>query len=175
MKHVLIAEDDPGFRETLALEFSELGFEVSSAASFADFRSLPKRDFDFAVVDLKLGGDNGLRVVDSLGAEAKGCRTVVLTGYGSIATAVQATKLGAIDYLMKPASTARILAALAAPEVTRSFPDIEAPTPSLAKAEREYIETVVANCNGNISQAASKLGMHRQSLQRKLRKFPPKA
>lgn len=175
MKHVLIAEDDPGLRETLALEFSELGFEVSAAASYADFNRLPRKDFDYAVVDLKLGGDNGLRVVDSLGAEAKGCRTVVLTGYGSIATAVQATKLGAIDYLMKPASTSRILAALSKPADAQTFPEIESSTPSLAKAEREYIETVVANCNGNISQAASKLGMHRQSLQRKLRKFPPRS
>lgn len=172
-KRVLIAEDDAGFRETLALEFEDLGYDVSVAASCEEFGAFPRHDFDYAVVDLKLGADNGLRIVESLSRAGGHCRTVVLTGYGSIATAVQATKLGAVDYLMKPASTTRILAALMESEETSAFDEVDAQPLSLARVEREHIESVIASCNGNISLAASQLGLHRQSLQRKLRKFTP--
>lgn len=172
-KRVLIAEDDAGFRETLALEFEDLGYDVSVAASCEEFGAFARHDFDYAIVDLKLGTDNGLRIVESLSREGDNCRTVVLTGYGSIATAVQATKLGAVDYLMKPASTARILAALTESDEASSFDVVDAQPLSLARLEREHIENVIASCHGNISRAASQLGMHRQSLQRKLRKFTP--
>jgi two-component system response regulator RegA len=173
-RRLLIAEDDAGFRETLALEFGELGFDVSAVSSIKELEALERRSFDFAVVDLKLGTDNGLRVIDAIRRASPACRIVVLTGYASIATAVQATKLGAIDYLMKPASVAKILGVLTSDSVGADFAQVDAPPPSLARAEREYIETVMANCHGNISKAAALLGVHRQSLQRKLRKFTPR-
>jgi len=172
-KQLLIAEDDAGFRETLALEFRDLGFHVTEVGSFKDFQSLEHFDFEYAVVDLKLAGDNGLKIVEGLANQAPDCRTIVLTGYGSIATAVRATKLGAINYLTKPASTSRILAAFDPQNSTQSLPDVASEPLSLARIEREYIENIVADCDGNISRAASLLGLHRQSLQRKLRKYPP--
>lgn len=173
-RSVLIAEDDAALRETLALEFGEMDFDVTAIASLGELEALPSRNFTDAVVDLRLGGDNGLRVVDLVRREAPACRIVILTGYASIATAVQATKLGAVDYLMKPASIARIMAALESTNTQPSCQKVDTQPLSLARAEREYIETVMANCNGNISKAATLLGMHRQSLQRKLRKFTPR-
>ena len=129
--------------------------------------------FDFAVVDLRLGRDSGLDAVSHLLERDRETRIVMLTGYGSIATAVQATKLGAVNYLTKPVDVETIERAL------RSDPETDDPIPipeqyqSLARHEREYIEFVLAECEGNISQAARRLGLHRQSLQRKLRKYTP--
>lgn len=170
---LLIAEDNAGFRETLALEFNDLGFLVTEAGSWNEYLTLRHLLFDYAVVDLKLGSDNGLKIVERLSLDAPECHTIVLTGYGSIATAVKAMKLGARNYLTKPASSSRILAAFDSHETLSDLPEVAAEPFSLAGAEREYIESVVARCNGNITRAAGLLGLHRQSLQRKLRKYPP--
>jgi two-component system response regulator RegA len=127
----------------------------------------------FAVVDLRLEGERGLEVLKDLVERLPGIRAVVLTGYGSIATAVEAIKIGAVHYLTKPCEPESIEGASTAWRATRPWPS---PTrrPSLARHEREYIEYVLAATGGNISEAARRLGLHRQSLQRKLRKYPPR-
>ncbi len=172
-RRLLIAEDDSGLRETLALEFTERGYLVETAGSLAEFSRLELATFHVALVDLKLGSDNGLTLVERLVAENARCRIVLLTGYGSIATAVRAIKLGAHDYLTKPASIAALEEALSAPVRASKETPVPATPASLAKQEREYIEDVLQRHGGNISQAAKALGLHRQSLQRKLRKYMP--
>ena len=125
----------------------------------------------YAVVDLRLRSDSGLDAINLIKENSPHARIVVLTGYGSIATAVQATKLGATQYLTKPIEIDELERALLSDdEVSTSIPE---QFQSLDRHEREYIEWVLAQCDGNISQAARRLGLHRQSLQRKLRKFTP--
>ena len=123
-----------------------------------------------ALVDLKLKSESGLIVVEELHRRYPSCRIVILTGYGSIATAVKAITLGAANYLTKPASVAKIEAAFrgSCSDDGLHIPEIK---PTLARQEREYIESILTECQGNISMAAKVLGLHRQSLQRKLRKF----
>ncbi|MGH0030106.1 MAG: response regulator transcription factor [Myxococcota bacterium] len=169
---LVVVEDDERFAETLRAEFQHLGYRVETATSLARLREL-QEPFDFAVVDLRLGRDSGLEAVSLLLERDRDTRIVMLTGYGSIATAVQATKLGAANYLTKPVDTETIERALRGDE--EDVP-IEVPEEfqSLARHEREYIEYVLAECDGNISRAARRLGIHRQSLQRKLRKYTPR-
>jgi two-component system response regulator RegA len=168
MKRLLIVEDDPIFAEALASEFSERAYETKVFHNLKDLRA-SSIEADYAVVDLKLRGESGLDAVSLIKGRCPACEILVLTGYGSIATAVQAVKSGATNYISKPASIADIERALAG-----STPELEVEAvapPSLHRHEREYIEKVVADHAGNISQAAKTLGIHRQSLQRKLRKF----
>jgi len=168
---LLIVEDDARFAETLAVELRDRGYEVECVENLEELLEV-QGDFDFAVVDLRLRRDSGLDAIVELRRSRPGARIVVLTGYGSIATAVQATKLGASQYLTKPVDIDELERAL--------FGDDEAEVPipeefqSLDRHEREYIEYVLAECDGNISQAARRLGLHRQSLQRKLRKYTPR-
>jgi two-component system, response regulator RegA len=132
---------------------------------------------EFVVVDLRMPGRSGLDVVRELKALDAATSIVVLTGYGSIATALEAVRLGAQHYLTKPADVEAILAAFerrtdaAAPPADAPIP-IPMETPSLARVEWEHINRVLMDCNGNVSQAARVLGLHRRSLQRKLSKFP---
>jgi two-component system response regulator RegA len=175
-KRILVIEDDSNFRETLALEFEERGYRVTTAGSLPSYRALEQTNFDYAVVDLKLGRESGLTILAELLAAYPNCRVVIMTGYGSIATAVKAVKLGAHDYLAKPTSVAAIERAFLADSKhahERAIPIPYDDPPSLARHEREYIEHVLEQCDGNISEAARRLGLHRQSLQRKLRKYPP--
>jgi len=118
-------------------------------------------------VDLRLPGESGLSVVKDLKSLDPATVVVVLTGYGSIATAVESMKLGAASYLTKPADADQIVAAF---EGTQ--PADEGAVPSLARVEWEHIQRVLADCGGNVSQAARMLGIHRRSLQRKLSKYP---
>jgi two-component system response regulator RegA len=174
--HVLIAEDNEGFRETLALEFQDRGYIVSEGGSLTEVeRALstaltPPR---FGVVDLRLGTDDGLDVTERLLAANAQCRVVILTGYGSLPTAVQAVKLGAVNYLAKPVTFNRLERALWTDEPDPRDVAVPHKRETLARHEREYIEYVLLQCDGNISKAARWLGIHRQSLQRKLRKFSP--
>lgn len=169
---LLIVEDDQRFADTLAAEFRDRGYEVDWLDSLEAVRARQKLEYGFAVVDLRLRQDSGLDVITTIKERSPDTIVVVLTGYGSIATAVRATKLGATAYLTKPVE---------AEQVERAFfddgADEEIPIPdqfqSLYRHEREYIEYVLAECDGNISQAARRLGLHRQSLQRKLRKYTP--
>lgn len=170
MRKLLIVEDDEIFAEALSSEFQEKSYSTKHVTNLRDLRAQPfDENFEFAIVDLKLKGESGLDAVSIIKEQSPDCTIVVLTGYGSIATAVQAVKLGATNYIAKPASISDIERALQGNfEVPTSLEDSP---PPLHRHEREYIEKVVADCAGNISQAAKTLGIHRQSLQRKLRKF----
>jgi len=174
---ILLAEDNDGFRETLALEFEDRGYVVLQARDLEGVKRvagrIPENSLRFAVVDLRLGSDDGVTVVEYLCDRFPNVRSVLLTGYGSLPTAVQAMKKGAVNYLSKPTSVERLERVLWTDDADPQ--EIAAPDgrESLARHEREYIEYVLLQCDGNISKAARWLGIHRQSLQRKLRKFTP--
>ena len=172
-RSLLIVEDNDRFAETLASELRDRGYEVQRARDLAALEALKNLDVDFAVVDLRLGADSGLDALQKILARCPNARIVMLTGYGSIATAVKATKLGAVGYLMKPTDVDQVERALHEEEDEEGEVPIPDEFQSLYRHEREYIEFVLAECEGNISQAARRLGLHRQSLQRKLRKYTP--
>ena len=174
-RRVLIVENDERFADTLATEFRDHDYEVETLTSLAEVKDCDVSGFGFGVIDLRLRTDSGLDVIASIRGRNEDARLIVLTGYGSIATAVQATKLGATSYLTKPVDFEDVLHALLTDD---ELPNDEVPIPqefqSLYRHEREYIEYVLARCDGNISEAARRLGLHRQSLQRKLRKYTPR-
>lgn len=172
-RSLLIVEDNDRFAETLGSELSDRGYLVKRAHDLASVDAFADIQFEFAVVDLRLGADSGLDAISKILARSPGARIVVLTGYGSIATAVKATKLGAVGYLMKPTDVDQVERALHEEADEESEVPIPDEFQSLYRHEREYIEFVLAECEGNISQAARRLGLHRQSLQRKLRKYTP--
>jgi two-component system response regulator RegA len=172
-RSLLIVEDNDRFAETLASEFLDRGYAVQRASNLSSIAAIKNLDVQYAVVDLRLGADSGLDAIQSILGRSPNAKIVVLTGYGSIATAVKATKLGAVGYLMKPADVDQVERALNGEEVDDDEIPIPSEFQSLYRHEREYIEFVLAECNGNISQAARRLGLHRQSLQRKLRKYTP--
>lgn len=177
-RSLLIVEDDDILRARLAKAFRGRGFEVDEAGGVDDaLRAAREEPPEYAVVDLRLQDRSGLEVVSSLARLDPATVIVVLTGYGSIATALEAMRIGATHYLTKPADVEEILAAFARRE-TEPGPglEVDAPgsTPSLARVEWEHINRVLADCGGNVSKAARRLGLHRRSLQRKLAKYPPR-
>jgi two-component system response regulator RegA len=175
-RSVLIVEDDPVLRGRLARALRARGYETREAADGDDALRQARDDTpEYVVVDLRMPGASGLDVVREVKALDPTTVVVVLTGYGSIATAVEAVRLGAAHYLTKPADVDDILAAFDRAE----FPAAPAPSsaedravPSLARVEWEHINRVLADCGGNVSKAARLLGLHRRSLQRKLAKYP---
>lgn len=171
---VLVVDDDATFRSRLARAFESRGFDVRSAADGAIALELARAESpEFAVVDLRMPGGSGLDVVRELKEVDPTTNVVVLTGYGSIATALEAVRLGATHYLTKPADVDDILAAFArAHRAPGEASPVEHPVPTLARAEWEHINRVLTDCGGNITQAARLLGLHRRSLQRKLSKYP---
>ncbi len=174
---MLIVDDDERFSRTLAAELRDRGHDVTCVDSLAALHAVEVSGIDYAVVDLRLRRDSGLDAVAWIHGSSPDARVVVLTGYGSIATAVRAVQLGACDYLTKPVwpeDLERALAGQPASEAPEEPEMADWQRPSLARHEREYIEYVLAECDGNVSQAARRLGLHRQSLQRKLRKFTPR-
>ncbi|MCB9680175.1 MAG: response regulator [Alphaproteobacteria bacterium] len=171
---LLVVDDDDAFRESMELEFTDRGYHVISAADSATALGLAAvHRPNFAVIDMRLEGERGLEVLKDLIERLPGLRAVMLTGYGSIATAIEAIKIGARHYLTKPCDPDALEEAFHKDEGDPTVDVPDAP-PSLAKHEREYIEYVLAGTGGNISEAARRLGLHRQSLQRKLRKYPPR-
>ncbi len=172
---VLIVDDDEAFRERLARALRDRGYDVRTAEGHATALQAARSDSpEYAVVDLRMPGGSGLELVRDLARLDPSTRIVMLTGYGSIATAVDAVRLGAVQYLTKPADADDLLAAFEradSPPLTASFADYQAP--SLARAEWEHIQRVLADCGSNISEAARRLSLHRRSLQRKLSKYPP--
>jgi two-component system, response regulator RegA len=171
---VLVVDDDEVFRTRLARALEDRGLAVTVAGNHAAALREARQDSpELAIIDLKMPGGSGLDVVRDLLALDGGTRVVVLTGYGSIATAVEAIKLGAVHYLSKPADCDEILAALGLTAGDGISTADEPATPTLARAEWEHIQRVLADCAGNISEAARRLGLHRRSLQRKLAKYPP--
>lgn len=170
---LLLVDDDPLLAATLARAFFARGFLVTIAHDAEQAqRALAEEVPDYAVVDLKIGGESGLALLPRLRAAGPGMRVVVLTGYGSIATAVQAVKLGANEYLTKPTDADAIVAALRAEaEAGTAVP--ERPL-SPDRLEWEHIQRVLADNRGNVTATAQALGMHRRTLQRKLAKRPPR-
>jgi two-component system response regulator RegA len=171
-RRLLVVEDDDALRQRLARAFRDRGFTVDEAADEAAARAaVAARVPDLALVDLRLGRDSGLRVVASLAALPRAPVVVVLTGYGSIATALEAVRLGAAHYLTKPADVDQLVAAFD-PAPGQGPEPAPGAVPSLARVEWEHINRVLTDCGGNISQAARALGIDRRSLQRKLAKYP---
>ncbi len=169
---LLLVDDDEVLRERLGRALRERGFEVTTAESGEAAIAIARRDApEFAVVDLRMPGISGIDVLDALRTIDPATRVLMLTGYGSIATAVEATRRGAVGYLSKPADADEVVAALTGRPAAEGAVEID--TPSLARAEWEHIQRVLTDCAGNISETARRLGIHRRSLQRKLQKYPP--
>lgn len=172
-RSLLIVEDDKAFLERLARAMEARGFVVRTSDTVADGLAQIQRSAPaFAVIDLRLGDGNGLDVVSALKAQRPEARTIVLTGYGNIATAVTAVKLGAVDYLAKPADADDIVNALLATGSAK----IEPPqNPMSADRVRwEHIQRIYEMCNRNVSETARRLNMHRRTLQRILAKRAPR-
>jgi len=166
----LIVEDDAGFARTLKRSFERRGYEVVVTAALEELRDvLEEKSPGYAVVDLKLGGASGLACVEALHAHDEDMLIVVLTGFASIATAVEAIKLGACHYLAKPANTDDIEAAFQKAEGNAEIALAERPT-SIKTLEWERIHQTLIETDFNISEAARRLGMHRRTLARKLEK-----
>jgi two-component system response regulator RegA len=172
---LLLVDDDEVFRTRLARAFRERGYAVLETGDIAETRAvLADHASSFAVVDLRLPAGSGLDVVRAIKRAHPECVVVVLTGYGSIATALEAVRLGAAHYLSKPATVDDILAGFMRAADPSEQPAVSAAhrAPSLARVEWEHINRVLSDCGGNVSEAARRLGMHRRSLQRKLAKRP---
>jgi two-component system response regulator RegA len=170
---ILVVDDDPTFRERLARAFRDRGLDVRVAAGFEDGLASVTADApELAVVDLRMPGKSGLELLKAIKAHDPETRVLVLTGYGSIASAVEAMRFGAVHYLQKPADADQILAAFS-PELLEPVDASAGRPPSLARAEWELIQSALAECDGNVSAAARRLGLHRRTLQRKLLKHPP--
>lgn len=172
---LLLVDDDEIFRDRLARALTRRGYDVTVAADYDGAMALAaSTPFAHAVVDLRMPGRSGLELVRDLLALAPTTKVVVLTGYGSISTAVEAIRLGAVNYLPKPADANDVLAAFAradAPPLEEA--PTEHPAPSLGRAEWEHIQRVLTECGGNIRKTARRLGIHRRTLQRKLERYPP--
>ena len=183
---LMIVDDDYRFRERLGRSLSRRGYEVHTFADGASaIEHARLNSAELALVDLRLQGEWGLNIVAELLTVDPETRVVVLTAYGSIATAIEAVRLGAKNYLQKPVGVEEIERAL-----LQDFEEVEADigkerstvqnnepieVPSLAKVEWEYINRVLTECGGNIRKTAAALGMHRRTLQRKLSKYPSKS
>ena len=168
---ILLVDDDNRLRERLAVALQDRGYDVLQAhnvtAALGQVGNAPTH----AVVDLKMPGGSGLTLLEPLLEALPALQIVVLTGYGSIATTVHAMRLGAVNYLSKPADADMVLAAFVQPDPLAETPEHE--PPSLARAEWEHIHRVLEDCGGNVTKAALKLGLHRRTLQRKLQIWPP--
>jgi two-component system response regulator RegA len=173
-RSLLIVEDDDGFARTLKRSFERRGYEAVVAASLEEVdEALKEKTFGYAVVDLKLGGASGLVCVEKLHAHDPEMLIVVLTGFASIATAVEAIKLGACHYLAKPSNTDDIEEAFRKAEGNAQIALPERST-SIKTLEWERIHQTLIETDFNISEAARRLGMHRRTLARKLEKRPVK-
>ena len=175
---LLIVDDDATFVRVLARALGSRGFEVITADHADAARALTRRHRpQYCVLDLKLGDENGLRLIPELHALVADMRILLLTGYASIATAVEAIKRGAHDYLTKPVDADAVVRALLDGDSSSGHADeepLDAPEAPLAlrRLEWEHIQRVLTECDGNISETARRLGMHRRTLQRKLSKHP---
>jgi two-component system response regulator RegA len=175
---LLLIDDDATFVRVLARAVGSRGFEAITATSAEEARALARRHQPrYCVLDLKLGEENGLKLIPELHMLVPDMRILLLTGYASIATAVEAIKRGAHDYLAKPVDADAVVRALlegdgpiAAGE--DDVPDAPEAPLALRRLEWEHIQRVLTECDGNISETARRLGMHRRTLQRKLGKHP---
>jgi two-component system response regulator RegA len=172
-RSLLIVEDDRSFLQRLAKALEQRGFSVTTAESVADgLLQVEKSTPAFAVVDMRLGDGNGLDVISALKQRRPDARGIILTGYGNIATAVNAVKLGAVDYLAKPADADDVVAALLAIDNKKIDPP-ENPM-SADRVRWEHIQRIYELCGRNVSETARRLNMHRRTLQRILAKRAPR-
>lgn len=169
---LLLVDDDEVFRRVMAQALSRRGFEVTEAEDVEAARAAAEHEvFEYALVDLRMPGESGLHLVRELVARDSEIRIVVLTGYASIPTAVEAIKLGAVHYLAKPADADDVVRAFARTGAEVDV-DIPANPMSVDRIEWEHIQKVLDEHDGNISATARALNMHRRTLQRKLQKRP---
>ncbi len=176
-KTILLLDDENFFRERLAKAFAKRSFTVYQAANYDQgMEQVRENKPAMAVVDMKMPGKSGLEFIRDARQVQPALLVVVLTGYGSIATATEAVRLGALYYLPKPADVDDILNAFSRDPVSGDDLELDEDftPPSLARAEWEHIQRVLTDCGGNISAAAKKLNIHRRTLQRKLYKYAPK-
>jgi two-component system, response regulator RegA len=172
-RSLLIVEDDKAFLERLASAMEERGFTVTTAQSVSDgLLQLETATPAFAVVDMRLGDGNGLDVISCIKKRRPEARAIILTGYGNIATAVNAVKLGAVDYLAKPIDADDVAAALAAIDNKKIEPPKNPMSPN--RVRWEHIQRIYELCDRNVSETARRLNMHRRTLQRILAKHAPK-
>lgn len=172
---ILLVDDDEVFVTRLGRAFRDRGYEVRTASDYESAMALARDESpELAIVDMRMPGRSGLELVRDLLAVDASTRILVLTGYGSIATAVEAIRLGASDYLPKPADVDDILGVLHRTAEDKKPIPADFHAPSLARAEWEHINRVLSDCGGNVSEAARRLGIHRRSLQRKLQRYPPR-
>ena len=168
---LLLVDDDPVFGQVLATALGRRGFQVTLAASVAQARDrLPQLRASHAVLDLRLPDGSGLELVPLLRQRLPQVRIVVLSGYASIPTAIDAIKLGATYYLAKPVDADAVVRAFDAGDAAPAIPPLPAEPPSVRRVEWEHIQRVLKDCGGNVSAAARALRMHRRTLQRKLGK-----
>ncbi len=169
----LVVDDDAPFRTALAAALARRGHAVRAAGSMAEALALCEAwEPDRAVIDLRMPGGGGMELLRELRKRFEDIAVVVLTGYGSIPSAIEAVKSGAVNYLTKPAEPAEIESAFTDAGPAEG-PELDA-VPSLDRAAWEHLQRVLSECNGNISEAARRMGMHRRTLQRKLQKLPPR-
>jgi len=172
-RSLILVDDDRAFVQRLARAMETRGFEVRTAHSVAEGMTLIRQKAPaFAIVDMRLEDGNGLDVIAELAKIRPDARTIVLTGYGNIATAVTAVKLGAVDYLAKPADADEVTDALLAP-ANEKAPPPENPM-SADRVRWEHIQRVYELCDRNVSETARRLNMHRRTLQRILAKRAPR-
>lgn len=170
---LLIVDDDRPFLNRLARAMESRGFVVKTAESVSEGLSEVRNTAPaYAVIDMRLNDGNGLDVIEAIRVRKPDCKAIVLTGYGNIATAVTAVKLGAIDYLAKPADADEVFAALVRKPHDRAEPP-ENPM-SADRVRWEHIQRVYELCDRNVSETARRLNMHRRTLQRILAKRAPK-
>ncbi len=171
---VLVVDDDEVFCEVLADALSDRGYHVTIAHDIVSgLARAEEAEPEYAVLDLRIDKESGLVLAKKLHAMDENTRIVILTGYASVATAVEAIKLGAVHYLTKPADADEILAALHKDEGDANVALAETPL-TVKRLEWEHLQKVLGECGGNVSAAARKLRMHRRTLQRKLAKRPVK-
>jgi len=171
---VLVVDDDDIFRNRLCRAFRDRGCEAHESDTAEEtLRLAGSLSPDLVLLDLRMPGLSGLDLIQDIKKLDSTITVIILTGYGSIPTAMQALKLGADHYLGKPADVEQILGAYLEIRTESSGKNIPTAVPSLARVEWEHIQRVLSDCSGNITQAAKLLGIHRRSLQRKLLKYPP--
>ena len=170
---LIIVDDDTPFRDRLCRSMEKKGFTVESYINYKDgLKRCTDITFDYAIIDMRLEDGSGLELIKHIKEKNPNTRSLLLTGYGNIATAVAAIKSGAIDYLPKPAEINQIYDALISSKDT-----LPPPPSNIMTADRvrwEHIQRVFIQCNRNVSETARKLRMHRRTLQRILNKHAPK-
>lgn len=175
--NLLIIDDDQDFLDTMTYELEHPELKVFTCCSLQEVEDLIKtlEQLDYAIVDLRMNNESGLSIIPLIRTRYPNSRITMLTAFGSIATTVEAMKRGSDNYIMKPCSTKEIVMALSATSESSPGPSLEEfSVPDLYRKEREYIDYILRMKKGNISHAAQALGIKRQSLQRKLKKFIPR-